>query len=453
MTPERHPLPRGYWNPRTETLPRSALESLQWDKLRILLAHAYEASPFYRKRMDVSACRPGGISGLDDYLTRFPILHREEIIGAEGDRAGFGQLAAVPDAGAIVYHQSSGAMGHAPVRTFDTARDWAWIADMWATGLYALGVRHTDRAAVAFGYGILIGFWGAYFGLLRIGSQAFATGGIDTEARIDHMISHDVNVLITTPTYALRIAAVAADMNVDLARDAGIKLVVTSGETRPPSTRQKITEAFGAYSGEVAGTTEGGTVAMFECVEDPGGMHIVESDYIEEVLDPETLQPVPEGREGVRVMTSLGREGLPMLRYWTNDVVARQPTQCRCGRTWDVYAGGIRGRLDQAHHLRGVSFAPVMVENLVGRFDDIVEFQMMLDNVDGTDTLMIYIEPAEDVSEDTYEDLRSRFAAEVDRTLSLSAKIEIAPPGLLPRYDMQASRFRDVRSMMYGGGP
>jgi phenylacetate-CoA ligase len=233
-----------------------------------------------------------------------------------------------------------------------------------------------------------------------------------------------------------------------------IKLAVTSGESRPPSTRRRIAQAFDAYVGEVAGMTEGGTVEMFECIEDPGGMHMIESDYIEEVLDAETLKPVDYGQEGVRVMTSLGREGLPILRYWTNDLVVRSPaSECSCGRSWDLYRGGILGRLDESKKIRGISFAPAMVEDVVRRFDEIVEYQMLLETIGGLDTLVIHIEPREDVPEDRYEELRQRFAVETKRALSIAAKVEVAPPGLLPRYEMRASRFRDVRPSMYGGGP
>ena len=301
----RERLPKGYWNHAVETMSRDLLGALQWRKLRVLLRHVYETSPFYRKRMDVARCHPDDVTSLEDYLRRFPLQHREEIAEAEGGQSAYGELTAVDPQHALVYHQTSGTSGNPVFRTFDTIRDWSWIADMWATGLYAMGVRHGDRTAVAFGYGVFIGFWGAYFGLLRIGAQTFATGGLDSQTRIEQMMDQGVSVLVTTPTYALRLASVAEEMGVDLRMETKIKLAVTSGESRPPSTRRRIAQAFDAYVGEVAGMTEGGTVEMFECIEDPGGMHMIESDYIEEVLDPETLKPVDYGQEGVRVMTSL----------------------------------------------------------------------------------------------------------------------------------------------------
>jgi len=184
---------------------------------------------------------------------------------------------------------------------------------------------------------------------------------------------------------------------------------------------------------------------MFECAEEPGGSHIIETDYIEEVVDPETLKPVDYGQVGVRVMTSLGREGIQMFRYWSNDLVVKQPhTECTCGRTWDFYEGGIRGRHDDMRKIRGVWFMPSMVEDVVRGFPEIDEFQCLLVNVDELDTLVVQIEPRSGVPEADHEALRLRFAAEVKRQLSLTPRVELAKPGELPRFEMKAKRFKDL---------
>ena len=169
-------LPRGYWNPITETMSRDALRELQWRKLRTLLAHVYAGSPFWRDRMDQSGCAPDQVASIDDYLARFPILQREDIMASEAEAPPFGSLPAVDPSLATRYHQTSGSTGQPPVRTFDTCRDWVWAADMWATGLYSMGIRAPDRAAVAFGYGLFIGFWGLHYALEKIGCTTIATG-------------------------------------------------------------------------------------------------------------------------------------------------------------------------------------------------------------------------------------------------------------------------------------
>src|SRR5947209_2092053 len=248
-------LPRGYWHPATETMSREALRELQWRKLQVLLRHVYTGSPFYRRRMDESNCRPDQIESLDDYFSRFPILTREEITAAESPPP-FGSLPAVDPALGIRYHQTSGSTGAPPVRTFDTARDWVWASDMWATGLYAMGIRETDRAAVAFGYGLFIGFWGLHYALEKIGCTTIATGSFDSEKRIQLLMDQGITVVACTPTYAMRLALTAKQMGVDLARDTPVRIVVTSGEPRPDTTNRAIAEAFGAFVGDTAGMTE-----------------------------------------------------------------------------------------------------------------------------------------------------------------------------------------------------
>ena len=441
----RPQLPHGYWNPRAETMPREELAALQFRKLKVQLEHAYAGSRFWRERMDAAGCPPAGIASLDDYRARFPILRREEITAAEAAAPPYGTLPSVDPSLGVRHHQTSGTSGASPVRTFDTARDWAWAADMWSTGAYAMGVRASDTALVAFGYGLFIGFWGLQYGLEKIGCKVIPTGSFDSEKRVQLLLEQECTVLACTPTYALRLALTAEQMGVDLVRDGKVRIVIASGEPRPEATKRKIEAAYGAFCGDTAGMTEAATIFMFECVEAPGGCHIIETDYIEEVVDPETLEPASHGQVGVRLMTSLGREGIQMFRYWSNDLVVRRPhTDCRCGRTWDLYEGGIRGRHDDMRKIRGVWFMPSMVEDVVRTFPEIDEFQCLLINLDELETLVIQIEPRAGVAAADYEPLRARFTAEVKRQLSLTPRVELAAPGQLPRFEMKAKRFRDL---------
>jgi phenylacetate-CoA ligase len=452
MWPMYDDLPRGYWNPVTETLSRDALRDLQWRKLQKLLAHVYRGSPFYRERMDATGCRPDDVASMEEYLQRFPILSRDEITAAEQMSPPFGTLPSVDPRHAIRYHQTSGSSGAPPVRTFDTARDWAWCSDMWATGLYAMGIRPGDTAAVAFGYGLFIGFWGLHYALEKIGCTTIATGSFDSEKRIQLLLEGNISIIACTPTYALRLALTAEKMGVDLKNDTNVRIVVTSGEPRPDATKRALSDAFGAFVGDTAGMTEAATIFMFECLEEPGGCHIIETDYLEEVLDPETRRPVGYGEPGVRVMTSLGREGICMLRYWTNDLVVKLPhTTCSCGRTWDIYQGGIQGRHDDMRKIRGVWFVPSMVEDVVRTFPEIDEYQCVLDTIDALDTLVIQIEPRPDVPLSQHEALRMRFTLECKRALSITPMVKIATAGSLPRFEMKAKRFKDVRPQVTAG--
>jgi phenylacetate-CoA ligase len=193
--------------------------------------------------------------------------------------------------------------------------------------------------------------------------------------------------------------------------------------------------------------TEAGTIFMFECTEEPGGGHVIESDFIEEVLDPDTLRPVPYGEPGVRVMTSLGREGIQMFRYWSNDIVVRRPwSECSCGRSWDWYEGGIRGRHDEMRKVRGVFFMPVMVEDVVRAFPEVDEFQSSLRTIEDLDTVVVQIEPRRDVPTERHGELAERIGKALEQRLSLAPVVEIAATGSLPRFEMKARRFHDERT-------
>ena len=423
-------------------MPRDELRRRQWYKLQRQLEHAYAGSEFWRQRMDSAGCPPDQLKSLDDYSARFPLLKREEIGAAEALAPPYGIFPSVDPKLAIRHHQTSGTSGAQPIRTFDTARDWAWAAEMWATGAYAMGVRAGDRALVAFGYGLFIGFWGLQYAFEKIGCTVIPTGSFDSEKRVQLLLENQVKVLACTPTYALRLAHTARQLGVDLAKEGSVRIVVASGEPRPEATKRKIEEAFGAFCGDTAGMTEAATIFMFECVEEPGGCHIIEADYVEEVLAPDTLQPVGYGQRGVRVMTSLGREGIQVFRYWTGDLVTRVPhSECRCGRTWDLYQGGIQGRADDMRKIRGVWFMPSMIEDVVRDFAEVDEFQITLEKREELDTLVIQLEPGAGLEQ---LDLRDRFGAEVKRRLGLTPVVSVVPPGTLPRFEMKAKRFRDL---------
>jgi phenylacetate-CoA ligase len=317
---------------------------------------------------------------------------------------------------------------------------------MFATGLYATGIRPGDQVAVAFGYGMFIGFWAGHYGLQRIGATAIATGSFDSRKRIELLVEEDVRAILCTPTYALRLAQVADEIGVDLKAETKVEIVLTSGEPRPPQTREVIERHWGAAAVEVAGMTEAGTLLMFECGPGAPGMHLIESDVIEEVLDPDTREPVDYGARGVRVMTPLGREGIGILRYWTNDIVVRRPAAtCGCGRTWDYYEGGILGRADDVRKIRGVLFTPEMVEDIARSFAAIAEFQIVLETIDSLDTLVITIEAEAAVSTTAGEELAADFGAKVKRDIGITPRVEVAAPQSLPRFEMKAKRFTDRR--------
>jgi phenylacetate-coenzyme A ligase PaaK-like adenylate-forming protein len=195
----------------------------------------------------------------------------------------------------------------------------------------------------------------------------------------------------------------------------------------------------------IAGTTELGTVNMFECPTAPGHCHIIESGVIEEVLHPQTKQPVDYGELGVRVCTGIGREGMQLFRHWTEDLVIKRPWhECGCGRTWDWFEGGIIGRADDMRKVRGILVTPVMIEDVMRGFPEVAEFRTVLRTIRGLDTIFLQIEPRTGGAADS-GDLGDRISAAVKSEIGLRPEVEIVEPGALPRFDLKAVRFHDER--------
>jgi phenylacetate-coenzyme A ligase PaaK-like adenylate-forming protein len=428
-----------YWNRKTETLPRAELAKWQWRKLQRALAHAQE-SPFWRERL------PGSIASLDDYVARVPLLYKTDLIAAQQVAPPYGTLPSTDPALGIRYHQTSGTSGHPPMRTFDTARDWTWAVDMWCTALYGAGVRSGQQGMVAFGYGLFMGFWGMHYAMERMGCTVVPSGAMDSRTRIRLIVDQGIEVLGCTPTYALRLIETAQEMGIDLTSESKLKIVVTGAEPRPESTTRAIEKGFGARVYDFAGMTELATVFMFECPSLRGSCHILETGVIEEVLHPETRRPVGYGEQGVRVMTALGREGLQVFRYWTDDLVVKRPwSDCGCGRTWDLYEGGIMGRRDDMRKIRGVSVTPAMVEDVVRGFEEVSEFQTVLRTVRGLDTIIVRVEPRPTAGSDP-SGICELISTEMKRQIGIRPEVELAGAGSLPRFEVKAARFHDERS-------
>jgi phenylacetate-coenzyme A ligase PaaK-like adenylate-forming protein len=426
-----------YWNPRTETLPRDELRAWQWRKLRVALERAGESS-FWADRI------PHGIRSLEEYVERVPLVYKKDLVAAEEHGPPFGLLPSVDPAAGVRFHQTSGTSGNTPLRTFDTARDWAWAVDMWCTALHAIGVRPRQRGCVFFGYGMFIGFWGMQDALMRLGCTVLPTGSMDSDSRVRMLIDYQIEVIGCTPTYALRLLEAAREMGIDLAAEGSLRVVITGAEPRSPATVSAIADGFGAQVFDVAGMTELATVFAFECPGRPGACHLLEPGVFEEVLDAATGEPVGYGERGVRVMTGLGREGFQVFRYWTDDLVVRRPWhECPCGRTWDWYDGGVIGRVDDMRKIRGISVTPTMVDDVVRGFAEVREFQTVLRSERGLDVMVLRIEPVGAPA--SAGALTERIAGAVKRAIGLTARVELVPQGLLPRFEAKAARFHDER--------
>jgi phenylacetate-coenzyme A ligase PaaK-like adenylate-forming protein len=439
-----------YWNPKVETLGRSQLEALQLAKLRRQAAWAKERSPWYRRTL--ADFDPASLSSLSD-LGRLPMLTREDWMHSQFEHPPYGELPTIGADGAIRVHTTSGTTGKGPLRALDSRKDWAWIAEMWAYGIWGCGVRPGDTAYIAFGYGSFIGFWGLHYAMEKIGVLNVPGGAQTTEARVRQIIDFGVTVVASTPTYALRLAQEAHTLGIDLSGSA-VSRIILSGEPAGsiPQTKALIEQQWGAKAFDTAGMTEIGTIMVFECEHQPGGTHIIEDHVIEEVIDPGTLAPVAYGESGERVVTSFGRGAIPLLRYRTGDLVCKVPAHtCSCGRGFDIYEGGILGRVDDMKIIRGTNVYPRAIEAIVREYGAVDEFQTVITREGVRDEITLRVELKSDAIEEHWdglaETLHNRLALAHE---GLNFRVERAGPGELPRFELKAKRTIDKRDAPIG---
>jgi phenylacetate-CoA ligase len=435
-----------YWNPKAETLGKGELRALQLYKLRYLTAWASARSPFHRRLWQAAGFDPERLKSLDD-LRRIPFMTREGWMEAQMRQPLFGDLLAVEPQQAIRYHLTSGTTGRTPIRVLDGMKDWEWIAEMWCYGFWGFGVRPRDVVFFAFSYGSFIGFWGAHYACEKMGALVIPSGGATTEARVKQIVEMGATTVCSTPTYALRLWQTAREMGIDLARESKVERVILSGEPAGsiPAVKRQLEQAWGAKVGDTAGMTEIGTIMIFECSHQPGGTHIIEDHFIEEVIEHDGEDPVPYGEKGERVVTSFGRGFIPLIRYRTKDLVIKVPhTRCTCGRTGDIYEGGIQGRWDDMKLIRGTNVYPRAVEAIVREYDAIDEFQIVIDRPALQDEITIRLEVKPGTAD--AEELLGRLGRDLaEAHEGLRFNIERADQGTLPRFELKAKRLVDKR--------
>ena len=261
---------------------------------------------------------------------------------------------------------------------------------------------------------------------------------MSSAARLRFLLDNQATVVLCTPTYALRLAEVASQQGIDL-KGGSVRLLIVAGEPGGsiPATRARIESAWGARLFDHNGMTEVGPVGV-ECTENPAGIHILETHYLAEVIDPKTTQPVPSGSLGELVLTNLGRSGSPVLRYRTGDLVKVDPEPCPCGSPFMRLQGGILGRTDDMIHIRGNNLYPSALEAIIHRFPEVAEYRVEVDESETLTVLRIELEPT---SDSLATGLADRVARTIREELLFRAEVKTLAPGSLPRYEMKAHRF------------
>ncbi len=421
-----------------ETLERPALQRLQWDRLRAMLAEVAGHNTFYRQKWAALGADAASVRSVDD-LRRLPFTTKAELLQDQLDHPPFGTMLTYPLERYTRFHMTSGTTGR-PLWWLDTPESWDWWVRSWMFVYRAAGVGPRDRVFFAFSFGPFIGFWAGFDAATRLGALAIPGGGQESFLRLRSIIETGATVLVCTPSYALRLAQVAREQGIDPAATP-IRLTINAGEpgANIPATKRRIEESWGARCFDHSGMTEVGAMS-FECILQPGGLHLNESEFVFEVVDPQTGAPAEDGR-GELVVTNLGRWGSPVIRYHTGDRVHLNQEPCACGRTFVRADGGIIGRVDDMLVVRGVNVFPSVIEEIVRQHPMVDEFRIEVFKQAEMPEIRILIEINDDaVGRDTVDRTVAAVASGVRASFGLRVEVRAVPAGTLPPFELKAKR-------------
>ena len=387
----------------------------QLKKLRAGLTAVLTGNQFWRDRLD-------SVDGWDDFK-RLPLTSKSELLADQASHPPFGTNLTYSVDRYVRLHQTSGSSGELPLRWLDTAESWEWWLRIWAEHVYrAASVTPADRLFLAFSFGPFIGFWSAFGGAERLGALCISGGAMTSEQRVRSILDLGATVLLSTPTYALRLADVARGMGVDLA-ESSVRVTIHAGEAGAsiPATRDAIEAAWSASSFDHTGMTELGPTGFSCSARD--GVHLIESEFIFEVTD-----------DGELVATNLGRWGMPLIRYRTGDrvIVSREP--CPCGSPFMKIVGGIQGRVDDMFTVRGVNLYPSQVEDIVRRHPGVAEFVIEHRRERRMDEVALLVE----TSAASFS--AERLEADLRQALGVRLDCRVVPAGTLPRSELKSRR-------------
>ncbi len=413
------------------------IEQYQLGRLKTLLDFLKQESSndFYREKL--AEVDNASFSHISD-IANLPFTLKSELVNEQDQYPLFGRNLSYPLERYTKFHQTSGTTGR-PLKILDTNESWDWWAQCWVQVFRAAGVTAHDRVFLAFSFGPFIGFWAAYAGAEKLGALAIPGGGMDTEQRLAAILEQEVSVICCTPSYALHLAEVAAQKGYDI-YNSKVRVLIHAGEPGAsiPAVRQRIEQAWGATVHDHSGATEIGAYG-FSC-STQAGLHLNESEFIAEVLEPGTDKAVATGEAGELILTNLGRWGYPVIRYRTGDSVRISKEACSCGRTYKLLEGGVIGRTDSMVIVRGINIYPSSVEAIIREIIPTDEFRLIFSKVNDLDELEVEVEIAQNELEKR-EILQTLFR----ERLALRVAVRAIEPGTFPRFQLKARRVIDKR--------
>lgn len=427
-----------YWQPKIETMPRKELEQLQLKKLRQTISIALN-SKMYKHKFDELHITPDSIKTLDD-IRKIPFTTKQDL----RDNYPFG-LVCGDMKDAVRIHSSSGTTGHPTVVVYSRHDIDSW-ANMIARNMYMVGCRNTDVFQNSSGYGMFTGGLGFQYGAEKLGATTIPAAAGNSKRQVMFIRDFGTTCLHAIPSYAIRLAEVFKEEGID-PRSTKLRTLFIGAEPHTNEQRLKIERLLGVKAYNSYGMTEmNGPGVAFECKQQ-NGMHLWEDNYIVEIIDPKTLEPVPDGETGEMVLTTLDRTMMPIIRYRTRDITRIIPGECECGRT-HRRIDRIKGRTDDMFIIKGVNVFPMQVEKILIQYPGIgSNYLITLDTIADNDVMTVEIE-LEDMKSDTYPELQE-MARTIQRALKdeilLTPRVKFVKKGTLSVSDGKAVRVKDLR--------
>lgn len=430
-----------YLHPELETLSRAEIEALQLERLKKTVAQCMN-SPFYRKRFAEHHITPADIRSLND-LQKIPFTTKQDL----RDNYPFG-LVAVPMEQVVRLHSSSGTTG-TPTVILHTQKDLDEWANAVARCLYMVGLRPGDIFQNSSGYGMFTGGLGFQYGAERLGMLTVPAAAGNTKRQIKFITDFGTTALHAIPSYAGRLYEVMEEMGIDPKRDTKLHTLIIGAEPHSEEQRRRIEDMLGVKAYNSFGMSEMcGPGVAFECKEQ-NGLHIWEDYYIVEIVDPQTLEPVPQGEVGELVLTTINREAMPLLRYRTRDLTRILPGECPCGRH-HIRLDRMKGRSDDMMILKGVNIFPIQIETILMQFAELGnDYLITLTNEEANDLMTVEVELKEFC--DDYPRLQA-LTKEITRQLKdeilITPVVRLVPKGALPKQEGKAVRVKDLRKTL-----
>lgn len=429
-----------YWNPAYECMTRSEMIVVQRSRLISTVNRVYRNVPFYRDKMQKVGIEPGDIKSLED-LKKLPFTNKGDL----RDTYPFGMFA-VPLSDIVRIHASSGTTGKQTVVGYTRGDLDSW-SEVVARALCSAGANEESIVQIAYGYGLFTGGLGLHYGAEKIGASVIPISGGNTKRQLMVMKDFGTTILACTPSYALNMAETMEEMGIRKS-DLKLKAGIFGAEPWSDNMRKEIEERLGIMAIDIYGLSEimGPGVAV-DCT-CRNGLHIQEDHFIPEIINPQTLEVLPEGTTGELVFTTITKEGIPLIRYRTHDVSSLRYEKCECGRTL-ARMSKVVGRSDDMLIIRGVNVFPSQIENVLLQTGETEpHYLLLVDRVDNLDILEIWVEMSQNMFSDKVrkiEELEVKIRKEIISTLGIHARVRLVEPKTLERSEGKAKRVVDKR--------